>query len=46
MKPFGTIAVPFVVGQPSLIHIVEFIIIDALPYSCIIGLSFLNTFNQ
>ena len=46
MKPFGTITAPLVVGQLSLSHIVEFIIIDALPYSCIIGLSFLNTFSQ
>ncbi len=46
MKPCGTIKVPLVVGQPAVSHTVEFVIIDALPYSCIIGLSFLNKFSR
>ena len=46
MKPYGTIKAPLVVGQPAVSHTVEFIIIDALPYSCIIGLSFLDKFSQ
>ena len=46
MKPSGTIKVPLVIGQPAVLHTVEFIIIDELPYSCIIGLSFLNKFSH
>ena len=46
MKPYGKIKAPLVVGQPAVSHTIEFIIIDALPYSCIIGLSFLNKFSQ
>ena len=46
MKPSGTIKVPLVIGQPAVSHTVEFVIIDELPYSCIIGLSFLNKFSH
>ena len=46
MKPSGTITVPLVIGQPAVSHTVEFEIIDELPYSCIIGLSFLNKFSD
>ena len=46
MKPFAVIKAPFVVGHPAVSHIVEFIIIDALPYSCILGLSFLSKFTK
>ena len=46
MKPCGTIKVPLVVGQPAVSQTVEFVIIDALPYSCIISLSFLNKFSR
>ena len=46
MKPFGVIKAPLVVGHPAVSHTVEFMIIDALPYSCILGLSFLNKFTK
>ena len=46
MKPSATIKVPLVIGQPAVSHTVEFVIIDELPYSCIIGLSFLNKFSH
>ena len=46
MKPFGVIKAPLVVGHPAVSHIVELMIIDALPYSCILGLSFLNKFTK
>ena len=46
MKPSGTINVPLVIGQPAVSHTVEFVIIDELPYSCIICLSFLNKFSH
>ena len=46
MKPFGVIKATFVVGHPAVSHIVEFMIIDTLPYSCILGLSFLNKFTK
>ena len=45
-KPSGTIKVPLVIGQPAVSHTVEFVAIDELPYSCIIGLSFLNMFSH
>ena len=46
MNPSGTIKVPLVIGQPAVSHTVEFLIIDELPYSYIIGLSFLNKFSH
>ena len=46
MKPSGTIKAPLVIGHPAVSHTVEFVIIDELPYSCIIGLSFLNKFSH
>ena len=46
MKPSGTIKVPLVIRQPAVSHTVEFVIIDELPYSCIIGLSFLIKFSH
>ena len=46
LKPCGSIKAPLVIGQPAVSQTVEFIIIDALPYSCILGLSFLNKFSQ
>ena len=42
MKPSGTIKAPLVIGQAVVSHTFEFVIIDELPYSCIIGLSLLN----
>ena len=46
MKPSGTIKAPLVIGHPTVSHTVEFVIIDELPYSCNIGLSFLNKFSH
>ena len=46
MKPSGTIKAALVIGHPAVSHTVEFVIIDGLPYSCIIGLSFLNKFSH
>ena len=45
MKPSGTIKARLEIGHPAVSHTVEFVIIDELPYSCIIGLSFLNKYS-
>ena len=42
LQTYGVIKAPPVLGHPSLCYTIEFIIIDSLPYSCILGLSFLR----
>ena len=46
IKPSGTIKAQLVIGHPAVSHTVEFLVIDELPYSCSIGLSFLNKFSH
>ena len=42
LRPCGIIKEPLTLGSPTSSFSVEFFVIDSLPYSCILGLSFLN----
>ena len=46
MTPCGVVKAPLVLGHPAVSFNIEFIIIDSLPYSCILGLSFLNKLKK
>ncbi len=46
LKPYGLVNLPITVGNPAICYTVEFIIIHDLPYSCILGLSFLNRLQK
>ena len=46
LKPYGLVNLPISVGNPTISYTVEFIIIEDLPYSCILGLSFLNLLQK
>ena len=42
LRPCGIIKEPLTLGTPTSSFSIEFFVIDSLPYSCILGLSFLN----
>ena len=46
LKPYGLVNLPLTVGSPAICYTVEFIIIHDLPYSCILGLSFLHRLQK
>jgi len=46
LKPYGLVNLPLTVGNPAICYTVEFIIIHELPYSCTLGLSFLNRLQK
>ena len=46
MTPCGVITTNLIIGHPAVCYAVDFIIIDSLPYSCIVGLSFLNKLKK
>ena len=46
LKPYGLVTLPITIGNPAICYTVEFIIIHVLPYSCILGLSFLNRLQK
>ena len=46
LKPYGLVNLPLTVGNPAICYTVEFVIIHDLPYSCILGLSFLNRIQK
>ena len=46
LKPYGLVNLPITVGNPTISYTVEFIIIQDLLYSCILGLSFLNLLQK
>ena len=46
LKPYGLVNLPITVGNPTISYTVEFIIIEDLPYLCILGLSFLNLLQK
>ena len=46
LKPYGIVNLPITVGSLAISYTIEFIIIQDLPYSCILGLSFLNRLQK
>ena len=46
LTPSFVITAPIVMGRPAISLTVNFVVIDSLPYSCIIGLSLLSKLKQ
>ena len=46
ITPSFVITAPIVMGRPAISLTVNFVVIDSLPYSCIIGLSLLSKLKQ